>query len=115
LAAIEAPGGAGEDHGVELVLGHVGVHAALLGGQEVHGARRLIFKLAQIALGRLGGEEEVLAEAQRLLGVGFVEGDDIAHGPDLGVGRPVAQVEVEVALQLVENTIGGVADCPCCG
>jgi hypothetical protein len=30
----------------------------------------------------LGGEEKLLAEAQRLVGVGLVEGDDVGHGLD---------------------------------
>ena len=58
---------AGEQHGVELVLVHVGVHAARLGGEQVHGAGRLVLALAEIAVGDVGGEEQVLAEAQRLV------------------------------------------------
>ena len=49
------------------------------------------------------GEEQVLAEAQAPVGVGLVEGDDVGHRLDLGAGRPVAQVEIEVVLQLVEE------------
>ena len=74
---------AGEQHGVELMLVHVGVHATRLGGEQVHGTRRFVLALTQIALGEVGGEEQVLAETQRLAGVRLVEGHDVGDGLDL--------------------------------
>jgi hypothetical protein len=54
-------------------------------------------------LGGVGGEEQVLAEAQRLAGICLVEGHDVGHGLDIGVGRPVLQIEIEIALQLIDE------------
>ncbi len=72
---------------------------------QIHRVRgpRPIFELAQIAPRRFGGEQDILAEAQRPVGMDGVEGDDVREGPNLGLGGPVAQIEVEVALQLVDE------------
>ena len=49
-----------------------------------------------------GADGERLAVLQRA-GRCRVEGDDVGDGPDLGVGGPVAQIEIEVALELVDE------------
>ena len=55
------------------MLAHVRVDAARLGRAQVHGPRRLVLELPQVAPGRVRGEEQVLAETQRFVGVVLVE------------------------------------------
>ena len=64
--------------------------------------RRDVFDGVEAALRSFGSEEDVLAEAQRAVGMGRVEGDDVRHGAHLGALGPVAQIGVEVVLELVE-------------
>ena len=70
---------AGEQHGVELVAVHVGVEPKRARRENVHLPRRKILHLAHVAARRIRREEDVLAETQREVGIGFVEGDDVGH------------------------------------
>ena len=103
LGGDRGAGPAGEQHRVEFVPVHIGVEPLLLGRAQIHRAGRFVFELAEVAAGCLGGEEDVLAEAQSALPVRLVEGDDFGHRADLRAGKPVAQIGVEVVLQLIDE------------
>ena len=105
IAGLGRDGGAvaaGKQDGIELVAVQIGIEPERAGGKDVHLPRRDVFDLAEIAPRRLRGDEDVLAEAQGAPGIGVVEGDDIGHRPHLGALGPVAEIGVEVVLELVE-------------
>ena len=69
LCGDRGPGGAGEQHRVEPVPVHIRVEPQGSAGAQIGGAGGAVFKLRQIARRCLGGEKDVLTEAQRPVGI----------------------------------------------
>ena len=69
---------------------NIGVETQSAGRAQVHLPRREIFDFTQIAARRRRGEKQVLAKAQRALGMGFVKSDDFRETMHISLGRPVA-------------------------
>jgi hypothetical protein len=79
---------------------HIGVESERARGAQILLPGQEVFAFAEVAACRLGGNEDVLAEAQDAVGIGRVERNDVGEALHLGAARPVAKIEIEVVLSI---------------